>query len=150
MLATEVGGQPGSLNGVREGVCLGVSQEGWLRWFAHPSGQVQGTRTVPCFCSWLFRSGSWGFSSFCILFIICPNCPRTQKLLVPCSFFAFSSCIRPLSRCSTCLTSQPVSLPPKPLRPGTGAGGSSVNPTEVQTWVGGVHKENDIEKGSEG
>ena len=47
---------------------------------------------APCFCSWLFRSGSWVvFWSFCIsLSIIYPNCTCTQLILVPYSFFVLS------------------------------------------------------------
>ena len=47
---------------------------------------VQKAGTVPCFCSWLFPSGSWVFGLFCILFIIYPNCKCTQLLLVLCNF----------------------------------------------------------------
>ena len=66
------------LHGVRVGLCSGVGPEGWLRCFAHPlvvlcTRGVRSTRLLfltPCFCSVLFRSGSW---VFCILSIICPN-----------------------------------------------------------------------------
>ena len=39
----------------------------------------------PCFCSQLFRSGSWGFWSFCFLLsIICSNCTCiSEKAMAP-------------------------------------------------------------------
>ena len=48
------------------------------------SCRVQGAHVVPCFCSLLFRSGSWlFFFSFCILLsIICPNCTCTYLFLI--------------------------------------------------------------------
>ena len=41
---------------------------GWgqLRHFAHPPASAVGRRHNQCFCSWLFRSGSRHFWSFCI------------------------------------------------------------------------------------
>ena len=95
--------------GVRVEAGLGVPPKGWLRWLAHTFGGVEcrGHVEVPCFCSrhpvfcsGLFRSGSWSFCSFCILFsIICPNCPCTQLFLVPYSFFTFCCWRRCLSKC---------------------------------------------------
>ena len=61
------------LIGVRIMACPGVRLEGWLRWFAHTLGGVVGEggrQAVPCFCSWLFQSGSWVFLSLCIF---CPE-----------------------------------------------------------------------------
>ena len=85
--------------GVRVGAGLGVPPKGRLRWLAHPFGGVECRGRVevhcffsqhPVFCSRLFRSGSWPFCSFCILFsIICPNCPHTRLFLVPYSLFVF-------------------------------------------------------------
>ena len=70
---------------------------GWTRGVAYVSRPplwwccVQGAYIVCCFCSqhpifcsWLFRSGSWFFLSFCIfLSIICPNSTCMQLFLVP-------------------------------------------------------------------
>ena len=62
-------GRAGSLYGVRVGVGLGVGPEVWLRWPAHTLGGVvcRGlcACTVPCFCSWLLRSGSCVSVSCC-------------------------------------------------------------------------------------
>ena len=78
------GGKACSLYGVRVGVCPGVGPEGWLRCFAHPLGGVVCRGYVqcpvfapdtlfllltPCFCSRLFRNGSWFFLSFCIFWV---------------------------------------------------------------------------------
>ena len=61
---------------------------------------VQGACVVPCFCSWLFRSGSWVFRLFCIFLpTICPNCTCPQLFLVPDGFFVFYCSRRCLSRC---------------------------------------------------
>ena len=98
--------------GVRVRAGLGVPPKGWLRWLAHPFGGVESRGHVevhcfcsqhPVFCSRLFRSGSWSFCSFCILFsIICPNCPRTWLFLVPYSLFVFCCWRRCLSKCKHC------------------------------------------------
>ena len=65
----------------------GFRPEEWLRGFAHPfhgvvlGGWGWGVWPVPCFCSRLFRGGSWAFWSFHILLpMICPN-------LHACSYF---------------------------------------------------------------
>ena len=50
-----------------------------------------GGRAVPCFCSWLFRSGSSG------RFV--QNLPLMRSYLVPCGFFAFCCWRRGESRC---------------------------------------------------
>ena len=65
-------GWAGSSYRVRVGVCPGVGSERCLRWLAHPWGgvELQGSCAVPCFCSWLFRSGSWVLG----LFVSC--CPE--------------------------------------------------------------------------
>ena len=59
---------------------------------------------TPCFCSQIFRSGSWGFFlSFCILLSrTYPNCPCTQLFLVAYSFFLFCCLRRCLCRCKHC------------------------------------------------
>lgn len=54
---------------------------------------------TPCFCSQLFRSGSWVFRFFyTFLLIICSNCTCWQLLLVSYSFFVFCYLRRCLSR----------------------------------------------------
>ena len=98
--------------GVRVEAGLGVPPKGRLRWLAHPFGGVECRGHVevlcscsqhPVFCSRLFRSGGWSFCSSCILFsIICPNCPCTQLLLVPYSFFVFCCWKRCVSTCKHC------------------------------------------------
>ena len=63
---------------------------GGLRWFAHPlvvscAGGMRSTLLflpTPCFCSWLFRSGSWVFGFCMLLSRICPNCTYTQLFLL--------------------------------------------------------------------
>ena len=80
-----------------------------LRQFAYSFGGVerrgQKCNTLfllptSCFCSWLFRNGSWVFWPFCILLcIICPNCACLQLVLVRYSFFLFCCQRRHLSRC---------------------------------------------------
>ena len=71
----------------------GLQSETWLRGFAyHPPPVVvtAGSTCSPCFCSQLFRSGSWAFWPFCIfLSIICPNWACMKLFLVPYSFFVF-------------------------------------------------------------
>ena len=58
---------------------------------------------TPCFCSWVFRSGSWAFWPVCILLsIICSNCASTQLLLVPYSFTVFCCSRRRVFRCKHC------------------------------------------------
>lgn len=48
-----------TLDGAGVGVCPRVNQKGWLGvvWPPLWRGWVQGTCSVPCFCSWFFRSG---------------------------------------------------------------------------------------------
>lgn len=46
--------------GVRVGVCSGAGPEGWLKWFAG-GGHAQYPAFTPCFCSTLFKRGSWVF-----------------------------------------------------------------------------------------
>ena len=72
----------GSLYGVKTGVCPRIGLEGWLKWFAHHLGGIEGRVgcTVPCFCSCqhlVFAPGSLEvaiglFWSFCIF---CPFAP---------------------------------------------------------------------------
>ena len=58
---------------------------------------------TPCFCSWLFRSGTWAFWFVCILLsVICSNCASTQLLLVPYSFTVFCCSRRCVFRCKHC------------------------------------------------
>ena len=80
----------GPLYGVRVGGGgPGVGQEGWLRLSAHPLGgavcrvHVQYPAFAP---DTLLLLGVW---SFCILFIICPNCTCSQLFLVLYSVFVF-------------------------------------------------------------
>ena len=42
---------------------------------------VQGACAVSCFCSQVFRSGSWVFGLCCILCIIYPSCTQRQLFL---------------------------------------------------------------------
>ena len=93
-------GQAPPLNGLQVGEEPWVGPERWLRWSAHPScrsvcGMVHST------LFWLTILQSWqlGFSSFCILLIICPNCACMRAvILIPYSFFAFCLWKRHLSR----------------------------------------------------
>ena len=80
---------------------------GWTRRVVCPPLRrcwVQGACAVPCFCSRLFRSGSWAFLVF--LYLVVHNLPQmcacTQLFLVPYSFFVFSCWRRRLSRCKPC------------------------------------------------
>ena len=67
--------------GVREGAGPGVGPEAGLRWLAHPFGggvcrghaQYPAFAPNPCFCSQLFRGGSW-FSVF--LYLVDHNLPQ--------------------------------------------------------------------------
>ena len=73
---------------------------GQLRDYVHTlRGVVKGACSVPCFCSWLFRSGCWVLVFLYLLSRICPNCACTQLFLVPYSFFVFCCSRRCLSRC---------------------------------------------------
>ena len=86
----------GGSSGWAGGVAWVVCPPPWWCW-------VQGSCTVPCFCSQHLRSGSWVFWSFCILLsIICPSCACMQSFLVPYSFFVFCCLRRLLSRCKHC------------------------------------------------
>ena len=60
-------------------------------------GSGRGVAQVVCLSPWWCYVGFW---SFCILFIICPNCTCTQLFLVLCSFFVFCCSRRP--RCKHC------------------------------------------------
>ena len=62
------------------GPCLGVRTEEQIRCFGPP---LRWRCAVACFCSWLFRSGSWVFLFFfgTILSIISPNCACKQLFL---------------------------------------------------------------------
>ena len=73
------GGRAGPLNGVRVGAGPVVRPEGWAvcRDRARSPAFAPHTSEVAV--------AIW---SFCILFIICPNCSCTQLFLVPYSFFA--------------------------------------------------------------
>ena len=93
-------------------MCPGVRPEGWLSGLPTPlvvlsAGGMRSTLLLlltPYFCSWLFRSGSWGFFfwSFCVLSIICPICTCRQLFLVPYSFFVFCCWRRHLPRFRHC------------------------------------------------
>ena len=58
-------------------------------------GRVQGACAASCFCSWLLRSGSWGFWPFCVLLsITCPNRACMQLFSVLSSvLFRFLDCV---------------------------------------------------------
>lgn len=70
------------------GLALGVCPPPW--WCCVP-----GSCTVPCFCSWHCRSGSWS-GAFCILFLIACQCSYFQSLG---GFFVLCCSRRCLSRC---------------------------------------------------
>ena len=121
--------------GVRVGVYPGVGPKGWLR-FAHPfvvlcAGGMPSTLLLlptSCFCSWLFRSGSW---SFCIFWPeFAPTGHAQQLFLVPYSFFVFFSSRRLLSRCKHCSTVAKGPRSQASLR------GISSGPTELGTFNG--------------
>ena len=93
-------GQAPPLNGLQVGEEPWVGPERWLRWSAHPScrsvcGMVHST------LFWLTILQSWqlGFSSFCILLIICPNCVWTQLFLLPYRFFCNLLPLASVQRC---------------------------------------------------
>ena len=104
-------GRAGSLDGLRVGADPGVGPEGWPRWSALPSGGVcaGGMRSAllllptPCFCSRLFRSGSWAFLVFLYLFV--HNLSQLSMhpgIFSPISFFVFCCLRRGVSGCKPC------------------------------------------------
>ena len=60
--------------------------------------RVQGTGTVPCFCSRHLRNGSWFVAFLYLIVHNCPNCEGVQLCLVCYSFFVFYCSRRYLSR----------------------------------------------------
>ena len=77
------GGQAGSLNGVRLGVCPRVGQEGWLRWFAHLLAVLSAeVRRSTLFCSRkpLFAPGSSDMTS--LVDSAVKNPPAMQEMRV--------------------------------------------------------------------
>ena len=59
---------------------------------------------MPCFCSGLFRSGSWTFGLYSTVFsIICPKCKYILQLFLALYHFFLCCCWgRHLSRCKHC------------------------------------------------
>ena len=60
---------------------------------------------TPCFCSWLFRSGSWAFSGLFVSFV--QNLPQLHMHAVifsPLQFFLFCCLWRGVFRCKHCST----------------------------------------------
>ena len=77
------GGQAGSLNGVRLGLCLRVRQEGWLRRFAHLLAVLSAeVRRSTLFCSRkpLFAPGSSDMAS--LVDSAVKNPPAMQEMRV--------------------------------------------------------------------
>ena len=68
---------------MKVGVCPGVRPEGWLSGLPTPlvvlsAGGMRSTLLLlltPYFCSWLFRSGSWGFF-FLVFLCLVHNLPH--------------------------------------------------------------------------
>ena len=83
------GGVSAFLTWGQGGVLTGAWLEAWARWCAHPfgggvcRGPAQYLAFAPdlCFCSGLFRSGSWVFWSLCIF------CPEFAPTVRACSQF---------------------------------------------------------------
>lgn len=95
--------QSGFLYGVRTGECPGVRPEGWLRWSAHPFGNVcRGHAQYPTFAPGSSEVGVGFLWSFCTLSIICSHCSCTQLFLAPYNFFVFCCSRRHLFRCKHC------------------------------------------------
>ena len=87
-----------------------------LRWYRVPEAC-----TVPCFCSRLFKSGSWVFWSLCVF---CPELAPVahvpaQLFLVPYCVFVSCCSRRGMFRCKLCSSApkgprlQPVSTEPR-------------------------------------
>ena len=77
-----------------------------------------GAYSVPCFCSWLFRSGSRGFFCFVLFWCFCifhpefaPTVYPRCSFLVSYSFFAFCCSRRDVSRCKHCSTAKGAQVP---------------------------------------
>ena len=88
---------------------------------------------TPCFCSWLFRSGSWAFLVFLyLLFRICPNPTCTKLFLVPYSFFLFCGSWRGAFRCKHCSTAA------------KGPGSQSVTPSLLKSLEAGFLKVSNV------
>ena len=84
------GVQSGFLYGVRTGECPGVRAEGWLRWSAHPFGNVcKEHAQYPAFALGSSEVGVGFLWSLCILSVIRSNRSCTQLFLVLYNFFVF-------------------------------------------------------------
>ena len=83
-------------------MCPGAGSEGWLKWFAHPLGDVicrGACEVAPPLLQAILKWQLWVLVSVTLVSIICPSCACLHLFLVPHSFFIFCSSRRGVSRC---------------------------------------------------